>query len=145
MLENKEVQKMLAEIANVYPTVRGLMRADTIDIDKSGKDEVVGKLWAEKLRDLDPYFLRQVCGDFADLKLELPNPADRLPFAIRSEVKRRAEELAEKGRERLKSDSVDARHWTTEKVLQHFRKQQCATAPQTNNPNELILQMRDAI
>ncbi len=54
---------------------------------KNGR--TLGEHWAETLKDLDSYYLEEVCGEYADLKRPLPDPTDQLVFEIREEVTQR--------------------------------------------------------
>ena len=82
-MKRSTVLAELAEIADMYPTLRGLMNKRT----KAG--EYIGNLWADMLSDLDPTHFSNVCYEYAKAERQLPQPADQLPFEIKAEVKRR--------------------------------------------------------
>jgi len=82
-MKRETVAAELAEIADHYPTLRGLMNKRL----KSG--DYLGNLWADTLADLDPEHFSNVCHEYATLERQLPTPADQLPFEIKAEVKRR--------------------------------------------------------
>lgn len=82
-MKTANVMAELARIADVYPTLRGLMNKKL----KSGS--YLGQHWAESLTRLNPSHFADVCDEYASLERELPDPADRLPFEIASEVRER--------------------------------------------------------
>ena len=84
-----DVKRELLTIGNVYPSLLGLMKKK---LPSGGK---VGHLWATLLTDLDAAHLQDVCHEYATLRRELPEQNERLPFAIREEVRRRMDRDAE--------------------------------------------------
>lgn len=97
-MNTNQILEELSEIAQLYPTLRGLLNIKL----KSGS--YVGQQWAMILKDCDPDDLHDVCQLYATAKLRIPNPTDHLVF----EIADRCKELADKRLERLRSMEIQA-------------------------------------
>ena len=90
-MELKEIKTLLADIGRTYPTVMGLMKKSCGE-KEGGETLTVGEHWANTLKSakLDDADLENVCVEFAELQLQMPDPCDRLPFEIRRVAMERA-------------------------------------------------------
>lgn len=126
-MELKHVRAKLWEIGKTYPLLLGLLQKS---IDRTGK-QTVGNHWAELLKDLNQFHFDDVCHEFADLRIELPDPIDRLPMLIRQMTSERAaidekrlEQHAETIRYRLvKSGRSEAREMNGTELMEAWRDQ----------------------